>query len=375
MSLINNYLRQRKKDLINVIKKTLFIAFMLTLISYQIGIRESFADSTPIKSDNDLPTFTEAASDNGSQGGFSLDVRGADLRDVLSALAIKMGVNIILLGTEPIEMDFQAKNISPKGAFELIIQSKGLAYVQNGDILIVGTPADLEKDFFSQMILTRFDTYHITTDKVQKMIADLGVQGVKSVLVDTNPHIIWVQGTAEGLEKVHELIANVDVEEVKEKTIEEQQARFVYTLTNVVAADAATRLEKFGFKDIVTIATDGDRYGHELMVICPKKIETEVKTALNNIDGTRKRTRAPVLTAKGTYAHQALASARDLLSEISGVSAGNMNISRNLGPSSEPIHVLWVEETPDKIRMLKDLVTEMKLEEITQGDSDKKDSE
>lgn len=364
------------QELINTIKKTLLFTFMLTIFSYTVNIRDSFADGTlvPLSSDKDLPTFTEAATDSSSQGGFSLDVRGADLRDILSALAMKMGVNIILLGTEPTAIDFQAQNISPKGAFELLIQAQGLAYVQNGNILIVGTPADLEKDFYTQMILTRFDTYYITTDKVQKMIADLGVQGVKSILVDTNPQIIWVQGTAEALEKVHELIANVDVEDVQEKPLEQQQARFVYTLTNVVAADAATRLEKFGFKDIITIATDGDRYGHELMVICPKKIEIEVKTALNSIDGTRKRTRAPIITAKGTYAHQALVSARDLLSEISGVSSGSMNISRNLGPNAEPIHVLWVEETPDKIRMLKDLVTEMKLEEITQGDSDKKDS-
>ncbi|CCO08888.1 hypothetical protein [Desulforamulus hydrothermalis] len=309
------------------------------------------------------PALAEAAYDIGSM---NMDVRDADLRDVLSALAVKMGVNILLLDTEPEPVTFRAYRVTPRLAMELIIQSKGLAYLQKGDIIVVGPPDTLLRDFFDQLVLTRFDTNYIKTDKLKSMLSELGIQGVKSVVLDTNPHVIWVQGTAAGLKKVKEVIASVDIPEQAE---EDDKTRFVYKLTYIVAEDAAKRLEKFGFPDVQTITTDGDRYGHEIMVICPKKIETQVKSALNSLDMPRQKTKAPLITAKGDYAHQALASARDLLSQLSGVPVGNMSISRNLGTSKSPAHVLWVEETPDKIRLLRDLIQEMDLGDMSSQES------
>lgn len=352
--------------IINYKGRQLLITFTLLLsglVSFFTGANQAVAN------DLDLPAFTAAAyAEEG--GSMSLDVRGVDLRDVLSALAIKMGVSIILLETEPTEITFKVENTSPRTALELVIQRQGLAYVQEGSTVVVGQPDQLQRDFLNQMLLTRFDTYYVESEKIKSMITELGIQGIKSINIDTNPHLIWVQGTAQGLTEVRELITAVDVVDAKEKTFEEEQTRFVYQLTYIVAADAASRLQTFGFEGVKTIATDGDRYGHELMVICPKKVETQVKSALNSLDSPRKKTRAPILTAKGGNAHQALNSARDLLSQISGISAGNMNISRNLGSNQEAIHVLWAEETPDKIRLLRDLVEEMELESITSGSSD-----
>lgn len=301
---------------------------------------------------------SQSAYDAGGSG-MTMDVRGADMRDVLSALAIKMGVNIIFLGTEPIEVNFKAENVTPRLAMELIIQSKGLSYLQKADMIVVGPPETLQKDFFDQMLLTRFDTQYIKTDKLKEMLGELGIQGITSVITDTNPHVIWAQGTAEGMKKVREVITSVDIPEQPAEV--DEQTRFVYQLTYIVADDAAQRLAKFGFKDIQTITTDGDRYGHEIMVICPKSIETQVKSALNSLDMPRKKTKAPILTKKGENASQELNSARDLLAQLSDVSISSMSISRNLGTSSDPLYVLWAEESPDKIRKLKDLVGEMGL--------------
>lgn len=221
----------------NLKKFFLIIFFMLFL--YNSGISTAHI------------TAQAEAAPGGS--GLSLDVRGADMRDVLSALAIKMGVNIIVLDTDVQHINLQLKNVSPLTALELIIQSKGLSYVQHGDTIIIGTADALAKDFFNQMVLTRFDTFYIKTDKVKAMVGELGIQGVKSVLVETNPHIIWAQGTVAALQKVNELVSKVDVPEVKEKTFDESKTRFVYKLSYIVAEDAALRLAKFGFKDVTTI--------------------------------------------------------------------------------------------------------------------------
>lgn len=348
----------------NIIILTLLLIFMLTTVG------TAWADD--IQHASGETTYTEAAYDAGGSG-MTLDVRSADMRDVLSSLALKMGVNIILLGTDSIEVNFKAENVTPRLAMELIIQAKGLAYLQRGNIIVVGPSETLQNDFFDQMLLNRFDTQYIKTEKLKNMLGELGIQGIKSVITDTNPHVIWVQGTAEGIKKVREVITSVDIPEQPPEI--EEQTRFVYQLTYIVAQDAAQRLTKFGFENLQTITTDGDRYGHEIMVICPKKIEIEVKSALNSIDMPRKKTKAPILTAQGGYAHQTLVSARDVLAQLADVSIANLSISRNLGTPSDPFHVLWAEESPDKIRKLKDLVEEMELGSIASEDEDEEDDD
>lgn len=303
-----------------------------------------------------IPIIKPAYAESGSM---TLDMRGADLRDVLSALAIKMSVNIILIDSTPVDINFKVDNVSPRQALDMLIQSRGLSYIESGGVIVIGQPGTLEKDFFNQMILTRFDTYYILADELQGLISQLGIQGVKSIYIDTNPNIIWAQGTAQGLKKVRELITEVDIPATVE---EENKTRFIYTLSYIVAEDAATRLDKYGFGDkLTTIVTEDDRFGKQIMIICTRDIETQVKSVLNSLDAPRQKTKAPILTHTGENSHETLNAARDLLSQLSGVSVANMSISRNMGNKESPKYVLWVEETPDKIKLLKDLVSEADL--------------
>jgi type IV pilus assembly protein PilQ len=370
----------------------------------------------------------------GGGGNIHLDVRGVDLRDVLSALAIKMGANIVIVNNEPIDVTFKADAVTPKKAFEMIIQSNGLAYLQNGDLLVVGEAGTLDKDFFSQMLLTRFDTSYVPAEKIVAMIKELGMdESLKVLSIDTNPNVFWAQGTVQSLRKVKELVYAVDTEDNKEnvlsltpleyKTItltqippsravelleeagveikrhlyldnrllvfdrelfprwEDVQTfvsqldfqsankhkAFVYQLKNIVAAGAAKWIETFGFYDVKTVSHNNDRLGKELLVICPPELENQVRSALGSLDGTRTKTKMPVLTVKGSSEsgsnpHQCLVTTRELLSELSGVPVGSFTISGNLsGDGKNPMYALWVEETPDNIMLIKDLVKELGL--------------
>ena len=140
-----------------------------------------------------------------------IDLRGADLRDVLSALAMKMGVTIILVGgdSSSTAISFKAKNMSPEQALEVIIRSQGLDYLRRGNLVVVGKPEALDKDFFNQMLLTRFDTSFVPAEKIRDLINELGVP-VKNVYIDTNPNVFWIQGTAGGQQKVREIVDAVD---------------------------------------------------------------------------------------------------------------------------------------------------------------------
>ncbi|WP_347487646.1 secretin N-terminal domain-containing protein [Desulfoscipio sp. XC116] len=350
----------------------------------------------------------------------SLDFRGVDIRDVLSALAIKMGVDIIMVDAEPVQINFKANNITPLQAMELIIEGRGLTYLQNGQIMLVGSPGILQDNFFDQMILTRFSLYHVPADKMKELIGALGVEQI-SITVDTNQNLIWVQGTAQVLKKVRELIYAVDIEEsrlsldyktltldqisadtavemlksagielkryvklnnkllvfdselfarwdrietlVKAMDIPDASKRraFVFQLKNITAGYAAERLASFDFgEDIKTITYNYDKFGKELLVICSAHLETQVRSALVSLDTTRQKTRVPVLTATGEGAYQSLNARRSLLSELSGISLANFHISSNLsGNSKNPEYVLWVEETPDNAKLVRDLIGEM----------------
>ena len=363
-------------------------------------------------------------SDSGPK--ITLDVRDIEIKDLLSGLAIKMGVSMVLIENTSARVSFQFQDTSAYQAFELVIQSQGLDYLQQGDIIIVGRPEALKKDFFNQMVLTRFDTYYITSGKLVELIGNLGLT-VQNVTTDS-PNVIWAQGTVQELKKVRELIYAVDTAENQLSTeyktltltqispdravemlgdagielknyfflnnqllvfdrelfprwgqIEElfkgldvpsavKQKVFVYQLKNIVAADAAKGLGEFEYEGVKAIISENeqfsrDKFSREVIVICPPHLESQVRNTLIVLDGSRQKVRVPVDKLSGKGAHAGLNARRSLLSELSGVPVGSMYISGNLsGDSDNPEHVLWVEETPDKIELIKNLISEMKGE-------------
>ena len=388
------------------LRRALFILFffLLTIVSAVTDIP---------------PVDIKSAHADITGGQISLDLRDVDLRDALSALAVKMGVNIIVLENEPVRINFKVQNIAPLDAMELIIQEQGLTYLRNANIIVVGTESQLQQDFFNQMILARFNLYYITADRFQTLVGQLGISQ-PTLTVDTNQNAVWVQGTAQTLQKVRELVNAVDCPDnrlsLSHKTVTLrfvtparavellvgagiepkryllldnrlivfdaellnrwheieaffqqldipaaiEQVSFVYQLNNIVAGDAADRLAQLGFgSEVKSVVFNNDRFGKEIMISCPPYLETQVRTALVKLDTSRSKVKVPLVTETGDGAHARLNSIRRLLSELSGVNLSNLHISSNLGDSSNPVYVLWVEETPDKVQLVKDLIGEM----------------
>lgn len=350
-------------------------------------------------------------------GAITLDFRQADLRDVLSALAIKMGVSILLVDKAAGPVTFEAQGVTPGQALELILQSQQLSYLREGNVLVIGSPSTLQSNFFKQMVLTRFNLVFIPATKLKPLIGELGIP-LSSITLDTNPYAIWAQGTPQALHKLQELIVAVDrldnESSVEYRTLTATQVSpvrlqellgqagldaaqtvilgnrllvfdrtlhqrwpqveslawsldtldarertvFVYQLKNISAADAATRLEAFDFEDVKTETFNYAEISQEILVICPPHLQTEVRSALAGMDGTRQKIRVPVASTTGDLAYTRLHAQRDLLSQLSGVSIGDIHISRNLsGDSTNPHYVMWVEESPEKIRQIEELVS------------------
>ncbi|MFZ5596489.1 MAG: energy transducer TonB [Bacillota bacterium] len=368
--------------------------------------------------------YTSASVAGGGQT-ISMDVRNVDLRDVLSALAIKMGLNVILIDENAVEVTVKLNNVPAQRALEMIIQKYGYAHIQNGNTIVVGKASDLQNNFFDQMLMQKFETNYVRGEEINGALKEFGIP-YKCITSTSNPYAIWVEGTVETLQKTRELINLMDgpasnqftdyrVTELKNisparalellqqagikvekyvkldnrimffdpdivKRWEEVQSLikdldtdaankeglFVYKLKNITAQDAADRLKDFDFGEKITIKTyNYANMSHEIMVICPQNVQKQVYRAINDLDMNREKIKAPVLTKDGSDAvdaYQSLDAVRTLINQLTGVPMTSMNISSNIsGDDKNPKYVLWVEETPDRIQLIKNMIKEMGL--------------
>jgi len=143
-----------------------------------------------------------------ASGRISLDVRQADLRDVLSALAIQMDMNIVLI-EEPAKVTFSVQNVTPMQALELLLQTLGLSYIRDGNLLVVGSEEKLQAHYGTEQTIARFDMVYLRASQVRPLLSELGLP-VKSIAFDNNPYSLWVQGTPRDLVTVKELLEAVD---------------------------------------------------------------------------------------------------------------------------------------------------------------------
>ena len=142
-----------------------------------------------------------------AEPGISIDVRDADIEDVLTMLAMKEDKNIIFVGDSR-EVSLQVDNVAVMEALELLLDKTGMTYIRDGELIIVGSEARLQEDFFNRISLTKYNLNHITTGQLEPLIGELGIPLQSFSMQDDET--IWVQGTPRGLAKLRELLGAVD---------------------------------------------------------------------------------------------------------------------------------------------------------------------
>lgn len=142
----------------------------------------------------------------------SLNVRDANLLDVLSMLAYKLNMNIIYLEGLDRTITIKTDTLSPLTTFQIVLQKEGLDYLVIGRNYIVGERGRLYDDFTNRMFLTKFDLYYVSASAMEGYINELGMP-LQSLSVDSNQRALWMQGTPMTLGKARELINTLDVRE------------------------------------------------------------------------------------------------------------------------------------------------------------------
>jgi len=217
------------------------------------GSKVRFSDElwAEVIDDIDAPGFVAP-----STSTISLDVRDADLLDVLSMLAYKLDANIIYL-EEPREITLKTSNLSPITTFQLIMQKEGLDYLLLGRNYIVGQRDRLYSDFANRMLLTRYCLFYVSPEAMQGYLSELGVP-VQSLTVDSNQQALWMQGTPMTLGKARELINTLDV--MENAVFAEGGSRKI-RMPVATASGSRAEEELEALIDLLSILLDGFRDG------------------------------------------------------------------------------------------------------------------
>ncbi len=153
----------------------------------------------------------KTGSESAKSGGFTFEMRDADIRDVLSTLAVIMKKNIIYT-EESIRVSLSVQNVTPAKALDILTQSVGLTSINDGSIILVGNSENISQNFYTLLPITRFALNYLSPEEINAQVEKLGIP-VQKITLDSTQKYIWAQGTPQALSKMRELIAALDREE------------------------------------------------------------------------------------------------------------------------------------------------------------------
>lgn len=420
----------------------------------------------------------------------TITVANADVRDVISAITLDSGYNIIFIGEPVIISSFKVKDMNIEDALSMLLRQAGMEYIKDGNTMIVGSKDVLAESFFDSMALTKFSLKYVDAYTISSQIDSLGIP-VQKVTLEANPYAIWIQGMPRELGKCRELIAMLDrIENVSQtvgaaklvpitltyitanqmntvlrgvglqpglvldtnpKTlyvfandsqiaqIKELKAKldiaanqqgsdfvvsmkkltyikaseivpiiyqfglevdvitfdrtamavwlkgdeeavkqvsslidqidikqnidnnrfFIMQLKNISALEADYRLNLLGLPEIKTYTFSYPQFSKSILVVCPEDYKIFVMDHLKQLDVPSAKIKVPVDYSNDPSGPYRLEQRRDLLVSLTGISKDSFTISQNVSRDDSPHYVLVLEETPEKIKIVEDMITKI----------------
>lgn len=204
----------------------------------------------------------------------SLELREAEIGDVLSALAKLSGVNIVTDTEVKGKITVRLKDVTFDQALQLILEPNGLAYTRVGNNLIVAKRDKLMRAFVRE--------YHLTNISAKDFVTTiLPVVGIKKeqVSVDEANNAVFVNAPSDDQVKVQALLARVDV----------PTERPVTRVIKLHYVDATTFLDLLGARlpDTVTKTAKVDKSSNSVVL-------TATEAQMQTVDAIRSQVDTPL---------------------------------------------------------------------------------
>ncbi len=142
----------------------------------------------------------------GDQRLFTIEVRDAELSDVIRALAQQSGLNVIIGEGIEGKVTLSFKDITFRDALEIILKAHGLGYtIQNG-VIWVGKKEDIAEKVFTEVVRLNYSN---PTDAVMQIKGTLSKDG--TAVADTRTRSVIIRDTADKVRAAKELLKSLDV--------------------------------------------------------------------------------------------------------------------------------------------------------------------
>ncbi|OGW40798.1 MAG: hypothetical protein A2010_13035 [Nitrospirae bacterium GWD2_57_9] len=148
----------------------------------------------------------ESTDNKNGAPGFSMELRDADIRDVLRAVGQAADLNMIVADTVRGRVSLSIKNVAILDALEAILKTKGLTYVRDGSIVRVLALSEVH----DQDMETRIFPLGYAAGKETMMVVEKLKSDKAKVSMDVRMNAIVVKDLSLNLDKIDRLIKNLD---------------------------------------------------------------------------------------------------------------------------------------------------------------------
>jgi type II secretory pathway component GspD/PulD (secretin) len=163
--------------------------------------------TAPAPSKTSQPTPTPAMNAGPSSSKtLNLELRNADIADVLSALAKLANVNIVTDADVTGKITVRLIGVTFDEAMHLILDPNGLGYAMVGNNIVVA-----KKEKLARPVLRQYEVSNMLASQFAGNYLPITGINKAQIVVDDNTNSLFVVGTAEDQAKVSDLLARVDL--------------------------------------------------------------------------------------------------------------------------------------------------------------------
>ncbi|MDR1320347.1 MAG: LysM peptidoglycan-binding domain-containing protein [Gracilibacteraceae bacterium] len=289
----------------------------------------------------------------------SIDVREVDIRDVLSALAVSTGTNIVYKGGAT-DITLRLENITPLAALDYVTRIANLIYQREGGMIIVASRSDMRSYFYEEEAIALFKFHYLTGNQVAEKFTGFMPASINFVYHEGGRRYLWAKGLPGELARIREVLEVMDTPDniMSGSDAIPDHLRYIQ-LSYLNATDFGTILTGLGFASGWALQNDSMNLlylGNEddFAVIAKIQEIVDVKQSSTTVK------RVIDFTTDPDEGYERLQIRRDLICEMTGISPSRFYISSNIAKSSGSTrYIMYLRGTPEEAAEVERVVTQI----------------
>jgi hypothetical protein len=208
-----------------------------------------------------------------------------------------------------------------------------------------------ENALSDNIIISAVKMTYLTTDEIIPILNRLAVN-VNVVTFERSLQTVWLNGTNESVKLATDIIKKFDIEKHKNDDI-----FFVYKTVNITAQELKNRFDNLDLYNVTMETLNYPEFSKSVLIFCPSDFRLFVMNHINKLDILTEKIKVPVDYSDVSGGSSKLKKRRDLLVDLTGIPSSSFTISENVSRNDEPLYIMYIEETQENIKRVKDYVT------------------